>query len=150
MLTKPPLSTLSQCKMKTCMKLPNLDHSTEGQNVSALEKLRGGNGGTDRGLAIAQLTSLPEELEMVIRDKVWLLSTELAEPEGGFCDKIRCAVVALLNNGRRCQGRSQNCSLCCCETIVIKILHSIAVWTLCSEQQSLANIYGTVVSSGLG
>jgi hypothetical protein len=87
----------------------NLDQSMEQQNLSALDELRKNNGEMDKDRAIAQLTSLPEELEMVVQDKapkLWSLLTELAGPESLYCDKVSYAVVALLINGRKSQGRS--------------------------------------------
>ncbi|KAF2820860.1 hypothetical protein CC86DRAFT_459454 [Ophiobolus disseminans] len=81
----------------------HLDQRMQEDNLSALHELRRN---PDKDRAMAQLTSLPEEVEIVVQDKapmLWSLLTELAGPESLYCDKVSHAVVALLINGRRSQ-----------------------------------------------
>jgi hypothetical protein len=84
----------------------HLDQRMQADNLSALHELRRNPGGSDKDRAMAQLTSLPEDVEMVVQDKapkLWSLLTELAGPESLYCDKVSHAVVALLINGRQSQ-----------------------------------------------
>jgi hypothetical protein len=84
----------------------HLDQRMQADNLSALHELRKNPGGSDKDRAMAQLTSLPEDVEMVVQDKaprLWSLLTELAGPESLYCDKVSHAVVALLINGRQSQ-----------------------------------------------
>jgi hypothetical protein len=84
----------------------HLDQRMQADNLSALHELRRNPGGSEKDRAMAQLTSLPEDVEMVVQDKapkLWSLLTELAGPESLYCDKVSHAVVALLINGRQSQ-----------------------------------------------
>jgi hypothetical protein len=83
-----------------------LDESMLADNLLALHELRRNPGGSEKGRAMAQLTSLPEHVEMLVQDKapkLWSLLMELARPESLYCDKVSHAVVALLINGRQSQ-----------------------------------------------
>ncbi|MDI1491552.1 MAG: hypothetical protein OHK93_002761 [Ramalina farinacea] len=55
---------------------------------------------------LAQLTMLPEDVEAAAQDKaphLCALFTELAGPQGLYCDRVSQAVLALLIDGRRSQ-----------------------------------------------
>lgn len=84
----------------------NLDQRMQADNWPALHELRRNPRGSEKHRAMAQLTTLPEDAEMVVQDKaprLWSLLTELAGPESLYCDKVSHAVVALLINGRQSQ-----------------------------------------------
>ena len=54
---------------------------------------------------LAQLTTMPENVEAAVQDEapnLWSLFTELAGPQGLYCDRVSQGVLALLINGRRC------------------------------------------------
>ncbi|KAH4047464.1 hypothetical protein HBH70_147300 [Parastagonospora nodorum] len=83
-----------------------LDERMQADNLSTLHERRRNPGGSEKDRAMAQLTSLPEDVEMVVQDKaprLWSLLTELAGPESLYCDKVSHAVVALLIKGRQSQ-----------------------------------------------
>ncbi|KAF2019151.1 hypothetical protein BU24DRAFT_418760 [Aaosphaeria arxii CBS 175.79] len=94
--------------------IQNVEQRTAGTTLDQIHpalQAAGANGlsKADEDLMLAQLTTLPADIGTAVQDdapKLWSLFTELAGPQGLYCDRISQAVVALLINGRRAQWRN--------------------------------------------